>query len=487
MNTSTIVKREMASQRRHFRISAPLYVKLQGGAQRYETKDWSVGGFCIQGYTGSNVVGSNINVEVEVTFSNFNINFVTDAEVVRADMANAELAATFTSLTNRQVELLKHFSDSIIMGEMSPVGETIQRIDIPVTLVSEKPDSAKQAKETPLKRRSTKTLAMSAAYIAFGLIAGTYAVTTLYSSVFSLRVETASIVGQDNLLKSSISGTVDEMYVASGQEVGRNEPLFYIRDDETLESIEMAKIRVQEAESALEEKRQQLESQRSMLQSYKLFGADELSIATAKVSAIRDKLTIAERRFDRASKLNQSNLYSDDLLDTMEDNVVGLKADLKVAVAEKEIAARAIREIDNGRFFTDNRLEGEEVELRSAVKTAEEKVAFEKAKLELMENRKSKLMVMAPVDGKITSLYANQHQLIEKGDPLLVVEGDGSKEVEMLVAAKEFEHANLKKPAKVYIGGKSEPLEAFVSAVDRKVMPETTMASLADGDVDICR
>lgn len=52
----------------------------------------------------------------------------------------AQLAAMFVEPDERAHQLMSHFIEELVRGSMSPVDDTILRIDIPLTPVSTKPD-----------------------------------------------------------------------------------------------------------------------------------------------------------------------------------------------------------------------------------------------------------------------------------------------------------------------------------------------------------
>lgn len=484
MGHSATVKREIACQRRHFRISAPISIRFSDTQKTFKTDNWSMGGFCLRDINTQCAENTLLKATVLVAFGEFHIDFETEIRVVRSDPENKILAAEFVDLSPAHKELLKHFSDALVTGQMTSVEDTIQRMDVPVSLVSEKPDKPKTATVDNGKSKSRKTLMVSGFYVLLGVGVATYALNTLYTNVFKLEVDSATIVGNENLIRSPISGTIDKVYVDVGDQVDRASALLYVRDDSTLESIDLARLQVNEAESDLQQKQQLLTSQLEKMQTYKQFGSDVLRMREARTQSLREKLALAEKRYARTEKLAAQNLYSDDLLDRIAEEVITLKSDLKVALAEQNIAENAIAEIDNGRYFTDNRLEGQVDELKTAVEAAQARVALEKQRLTIMENRRARLEVSAPVDATVASLFTAEHQLIEKGQPLLVLEREGEKSVDAFVSAKDFEKVSIDKPVKVILAGKSKTLDAFITRVDRNPVTDASIAGElhAEGD-----
>src|SRR5438067_7543199 len=96
------VTHEPASQRRHFRVTSPAQVRL--GTDSFPTRDWSIGGFCVDEYHGSAQVGERTPVHFSLDFQGFAITFPAVAEVVRKD--SRALAAKFIDLGERESDLL---------------------------------------------------------------------------------------------------------------------------------------------------------------------------------------------------------------------------------------------------------------------------------------------------------------------------------------------------------------------------------------------
>ncbi|NOX43441.1 MAG: HlyD family efflux transporter periplasmic adaptor subunit [Gammaproteobacteria bacterium] len=465
MNNKENIVREAASQRRHYRLSAPLRVSLDG--QEYTIHNWSIGGIAIHDYDGTAALFDELDAQVSVAFGDYKINFNTRIRVSRYDADKREIAAAFFSLNEKHQELLKYFSDSLIQGEMASINDTIKRIDIPVTPVSEKPDLLPNH-SISLRRRSVKTLAISGAYLLLGIFLTYYTISTVYTNIFKLRVDTATITGPNIVLKAPASGVIDKIYVNIGDPVSSNDPLFYIRNEDTLEEIEMAKIEIRNTQIDLKEKKQHLESQQKELRSYRKFGIHKLQIAEARTTELQEMLHLAQKRQKRIARLHDDGSVSEEDLEKVTEQLLGLRAELEVATAEQKIADWAIKETYNGYYYTDEILIGKVDELQTAIMAAQERVALKEERLNILESRQERLFVNAPVDGKILSHDLNIHQIIEKGEPLLLIEQhDGKRGVEAFISAQEMENVTVNQPATVIINRKVSPLNARVTSIER--------------------
>ena len=483
MNHKANVVREIASQDHHCGISiAPLNVTIDG--KQYVSRDWSIGCIRIHGFSRSVTRFDELDAQITVAFGDFKINVDTRIRVSCYDATEQELTAELFALDDKQQALLKYFSDSLICGKTNSNGEITNFIDTLGIPVSEKADPSLN-RSPPRRRRFFRTLAMSSGYLLIGAFLTYYAANTLYKNVFKLRVDTAAITGPDLVIRAPISGVVDEIYKKIGDHVARDEPLFYISNDDMRENIELAKIEIRDARADLKEKEQKLKFQIEKLESYRKFGINRLQMAKARIAALKEKYRLVEKRHNRTTKLHAVGVASGEILDEVTESVVSLRSELEVAIVEEQIATRAIEETHRGRFFTDHRLEGEVGELRSAVDAAKERVVLEEERLKVFEARLHRLVVGSPVDGEVVSLYSNVHQIIEKGEPLLLIERDGERGIEAIVSAQELDSAMLNQSAKVMFRGRPHPLIAKVTSIERTGVQEVNQINVVGLDDNV--
>ena len=85
---SVKVKRERADQRRHHRVTAPIYVDVSG--HRLRAADWSLGGLRIDGFPGQvPAVGEEVQLQLTLPFQGFDVSFDAKLECVRNDPSRA--------------------------------------------------------------------------------------------------------------------------------------------------------------------------------------------------------------------------------------------------------------------------------------------------------------------------------------------------------------------------------------------------------------
>jgi biotin carboxyl carrier protein len=157
-----------------------------------------------------------------LNFQGFEISVPASAEVVR--ISGDSLAAKFVDLGERETELLRSFTSSIISGETTSVENILTWIDSPAPLVpvTSKPESPR----TERKQRVRRTI-RAGLYLIAGVIVGGFIVLTL-ALFFRLRIDTAVISAALDQMVSQDVGKLAEVFVEPGNRVRAGQPLFHV-------------------------------------------------------------------------------------------------------------------------------------------------------------------------------------------------------------------------------------------------------------------
>ena len=238
------VKRERPDQRRHHRVAAPLLVDIDG--MQYRADDWSLGGLNVCGLRGVlPVPGDELALEVTLPFQGFDIKFAVSGEVVHNDAEDAMIGVKFLDLGEREAKLMQHFVGDIVRGAMSPVDDTIQRIDVPVTPASIKPDPNPR-EEVPIRRWPIKTICFTAAYLLAGFVVFSYAAMLVFANFVNLEVRSAVIPAPLEQVKAQAEGRVRWTKFRPGDAVLEGDVVLRMFDNKTEREIELAHLAIKE-------------------------------------------------------------------------------------------------------------------------------------------------------------------------------------------------------------------------------------------------
>src|SRR5262249_21124308 len=140
----------------------------------YDTRDWGLGGFSFESHENPARLGQRIEAQFALNFQGFTISFPASVKITRA--SGNDVAARFVDLGARETAPIKYFVSCIVSGEITAIGDVLQRIDRPVTTVDGQPQPDSEEEK---RKRRTRRFAVSAAYLTAGMLVGTYMLITL--------------------------------------------------------------------------------------------------------------------------------------------------------------------------------------------------------------------------------------------------------------------------------------------------------------------
>jgi len=199
------IEREKPCQRRHHRVKAPMKVTMPSGLS-YMATDWSIGGLRLDGVKDSLPdINEELSLTLELPFQGFDIAYEVQARVVRTVEDEKTIGFEFQNLSERANDLMSHFIDDLIRGQMATVEDTICRIDIPVTPISTKPD-VNPADEVPVKRMPVKLIVMSTFYTLLAVCIFGYLSILIYSKTMRMEISSAVVSAPLATIKMPMDG-----------------------------------------------------------------------------------------------------------------------------------------------------------------------------------------------------------------------------------------------------------------------------------------
>lgn len=335
------ITREKASQRLHHRVQTPIEVRVDGYA--YSASDWSMGGFRLsnwdrfeEGFKVTDVFPCNF----KLPFQGFDIAFDIQVQMVRDDVSHKTASFKFIDLSERQTELLNHFVEQLIRGAMVPIGDTILRIDSPVTPVSTKPDPS-PLEEVPTSRWPIKLIGMSALYILVGLGLFSFVGLTVYENILSLKVDTAITATPVEPLVSLVDGRIKKVNVSLDQLTAKGEILIEIDSPDLKNSIDTEK-------NKLELKKLQLEALRKRYQlSIDMSGSQtskEARLLEIEIDLMKQEITLATQTvvnlYEYKEKLSIESPDNGRIVSLMRDSGAIVKSGETIGLFERSQSPR---------------------------------------------------------------------------------------------------------------------------------------------------
>lgn len=469
------IKRERPDQRRHHRLSAPLFVDVCG--HRVRAADWSLGGLRIDQFPGDlPSIGSEVELSMALPFQGFNVAFMATAEVVRVQPERGMFAVRFSELGERERELMAHFIEELVRGHMGDAADTIQRIDVPVTPASLKPDesSAPRTKapvtephKLPQKRLPLKTIAMSAIYILLGLLVSSYAAILTYSNFFRMEVPTAVITAPVQTIEAQVDGRIELTGLQPGDAVESGDVLLKLIDGKLEREIELAEIAVEERKAKLVYLRRRHADELERVRDFAAIEMKNVEQTRLSMEAADASLKAANDRFARVQTLYNKGFATQSRLDEAREKRITLEKQL--ASKRIELATRVgLAENDLGkRLYTGDDLIGKLAELEAEVRFVEQDIELTRQRYAANKKMRDDLTVRAPFDGTIQKLPRFNHVSVRRGDIVAVVEQRRNRQVTAFLTQDEIAKVGLGDEALLYLPALGETFSGRVTSIDR--------------------
>lgn len=396
------IKHEMPSQRRHFRVNAPIAVRIVDVS--YETLNWSVIDFKIMQYDGTLAVGDQQEVELVVPYQGFEVRFAVLARVVAKDTAEHTLIGEFSHIDERQREILETFVTGLIKGEMESFEGVIRRMDVPVTPISLKPDLPLTPEE--ISRQEKRRRMGAVLYIAAGVLFSGALATIIYTNVFQLKVETAVMASPTDIILSPATGTIKEYLVKERTDTEKGALLVSFEDPELERDIERASLKLEEA-MLLNGK-----SKTAGAESTPAPDAKEVESANAGVRALEGSVGVKWKALVRLRELLAQGLTRKDAVDKAEAEYYQAQSELNNAkqqvgqLSQKSTSKLSLLSIAEGEYS-------------------------------LLKQQRDRLVVFAPEEGRVLTKLMPAGASVRYGDPVAIYQHDDPKYVEAYLTREE--------------------------------------------------
>lgn len=457
------IRRERPSQRLHHRVSAPIRIDLVEGV--YKAHDWSLGGFSINEYTGSAKPGDEIPGTVHIPFQGFDISFPFIAEVVR-HTEDQNLAVKFQELTEREVEMMTHFVDELVRGSITSVDDALLRIDTPVTPVPTTPNKNDNS-QVPIKRWALKPILFTFFYLSLGVTVMGYAGLTGYSYLYRLEINTAVVTAPIEALKASVSGKLNKVIIPANVLVPGNTPLVVFEDPKLKENIDLARIKIDQRTMEVYAKQRELESEMAKVSDYRILAEGEIARLKSKVRTLKHQAKLAKGQMDRLKKLEKKGWMSKARREEIESTHIIIQGALEEAQIMLSEKIALLSTLDEGRYFSSGRFEGDISEKQTDLDLALNRVSHAKGELTALMSHRDHLSMSAPSDGRILRFLKYEGSHIKQGDTIALFEKDERRTIHAFLTQEEVMEIGLGDSATIFFPSIDERVDGFVIKIDR--------------------
>ena len=459
------IVREKPCQRRNHRLSAPLYVSIEGGTPVL-AKDWSLSGLCIHDCPHTDYkIADEISLTLDLPFQGYDISFKATARVIRVDKSTSSLFLEFSDLSERSFDLMNHFADDLIRGKMATVDDMICRIDVPVTPISTSP-TPNPAEEIPINRLPLKTILMTVLYISFGLFIFAYLGTIIYSNFFRMEIQTSVITPKIHTLRMPAEGFIKPTAFKVGNHFNKGDEIFRIENTALTQKINNRKVRIQAAENKLSQAKKIYHIEQERMKLYQLVTKTDEKILKAQLASKQQELKAADKNFVRYHTLAKYDSATRKQLDDAKQHqtkiayqLEELEAKYAQSVAMETVSER--RHFNHKEFAVDLDMEA------TKLQTLYQNLLLENKQLEMLVSQLDSQVIRAPYKGKIMNWFQMENSKVSKNEPILMIQALENITVSSYLTQDEVLHVGLYDEANVFIPALNIELPAMVEKIDR--------------------
>ncbi len=426
------IRHEAASQRRHLRVNFPIRVALDGNI--YKTLDWSISGVRIGGVEKVHKKGDLVKIRVMIPFQGYDFSFLTSLEILNYNPATQELAGEFTTIGEREQEVLKTFLNGLVMGEMADVDGVLRRIDVPVTPVSLKPDPKEVRSARELERKRELGIRF---YIVAGVILSALLLIVLYTNVFQLKVETSVVMSPTDTIISPANGDITFLGEKSPAKIKEGEPLLKVVDPKLEREIQLALMRLQEAEIESNMAESLVLREQERLASAKGIVSSEARASNARVSSLESSLRLKMAEVERLEGLFRQGYVSQSRVDQVNGEYLKIEGELNAARKEAGGLSETLSSVAKGFQVNSYQVQGGIKGLVDAKDAALQRQVMIKGELDFLRDQMDRLILKASGDGKIVKIFSPVGSSVKYGDIALMFERDSNRQVQAFLTQEE--------------------------------------------------
>jgi multidrug resistance efflux pump len=464
------VTHELADMRRHLWVRAPIDVSIDGIA--HAVAEWSLGGIAIEAASRANAgahptnltqIGRGVALKVALPFQGFDISFPAKGEIEGFERETGRTVIGFRDLGQRERELLSHFVEQLVRGNMVSVDDTIQRLGAPMAVAEFAAAAAKSGADRATAgrfRRPIRAASMTVAYSLAGLIAATYLGSLLYTNLFWLEAPTSTISAPMQSLVSLGDGVVTWTQFKPGDAVKAGDVVLKIADTILEREIEQAEIGVRERENKLAFLARRFENEKKRLGTLAGLSSLKSSHTTAEIESLNIRLQAAQR------ELRQLPPSAVGPLAQVRQRIVALQQEIALKGLDRNARANLSKDRNGSGEIVGQTVVGETDNLAAQIELAEADIAISQQRHQAYLSQRERLSIRAPFDGVLRDLTHADTSTVRKGDVAAVVERADQRTVTAFLRQDQLLRVQLGAQAVVHVPATRQTFKATVAEIN---------------------
>lgn len=402
---------------------------------------------------------------VHIPFQGFDISFNAITKVDKVTDSGT-LEVSFQEIGERERDILAFFVEELIRGSMTVIDDVILHIDRPVEPVSMMPDP-KPVDASLDRKRAIKSAMLTALYLLIGAGVLAYIFLVLHSNFYRLEIQTAVVSAPIEPIRATADGKIGKVLFSLNTPVLARAPLIVIEDARLEESLDRAKVEIDRRTVLLMAKQKELKAERERLKHYRAITLTQLEQTSANVRALVKRVLLAANQINRFTELRAKGWTTQAKQDEAVSIHAELLGELEQARLDHEQKKLMLKQIEKGHFFSGKKIEGQIKELQAQADLAWDQVMLAKDELIALERHRERLIVTAPVNGRVVKQLRSMGNVIKKGEEVALFERDEARVIAAFLTQEEILEVGLEDMATVYFPSLDMRIKAQVIRIDR--------------------
>lgn len=306
------------------------------------------------------------------------------------------------------------------------------------------------------------------AYCGLGIILFFILVIIFNTYVIHLKVETAVVSVPIETISAPVSGFIEQLFVAPGNQVQKGSPLVKLENIEIERYLQIARIEKEESQLNVDYYQNLLSNEIQRVTIYKNIGSNRVTSAAAMANVAKQELSSALKNMNRLKKLYNKHYLSEANWDVALNNYYNAKDKMKSTLAQMNLENNSLNSVEAGMYFTGNKIEGSSNDLKVEIDAAKKRLRINESKVQFYEKILAKLTLLAPFDGKVTQILKSVGNTVDNAKPILLIEQTNTnKKIIAYLTQEEILHLNSRRKVKIYIPSLGKVYQGTIININR--------------------
>ncbi len=286
--------------------------------------------------------------------------------------------------------------------------------------------------------------------------------------VVHLKIETSVVSVPIETMMSPAAGLIKEVFVTPGSKVKKGDLLVRIENIDLERDRQLAGVQVEDSKLTITYLKNLLANEKQKLSVYKSIGANRVVSSQATVDLSQQEVLAAKNNLNRIRFLLKKHYVTPANWDDAVTRYKIAEEKMKSSTAQNNIESNSLNAVENGLYFTGEKIEGIVGDLSAQIDAAQKRLMLNQDRVNIYEKMLSKLTLVAPFDGKVTEVLKSAGNTTDSVKPiLLLAQTQANKTIVAYLTQDEITHVSVAGKVKIYVPSLGKAYRGKIVSIDR--------------------